>query len=78
MFSLHIHRNDSFIARILLSICIYKYNNGIVDLTSEDYNQIFETLYGEKVDIIGEVEKDFPRSLKYVPSEAELKINGKA
>lgn len=74
LFSFRIHRNDTFIASILLSICIYKYNNGIKELTSEDYNHIFETLYGEEVDIIKEAEKDIPRSLKYVPSNAEINL----
>lgn len=74
LFSFYIHRNDSFIARILLSICIYKYNNGIAELTSEDYKHIFETLYGEEVDIIQEAEKDIPRSLKYVPSNVEINL----
>lgn len=74
LFSFNIHKNDTFIAKILLSICIYKYNNGIKELTSEDYHHIFETLYGEEVDIIKEVEKDIPRSLKYVPSNAEINL----
>lgn len=59
---------DSFIAKVLVSICIYKRNNGITELTSDDYNHIFENLYGEKVDIIGLAEKDITRSLTYVPN----------
>lgn len=64
----NIHLKDSFIAKVLISICIYKRNNGIVELTSDDYNHIFEILYGERVDIIGLAEKDITRSLTYVPN----------
>lgn len=65
LFSFYINEKDSFIANILVSICIYKYNNNIKELTSDNYNQIFENLYGEKVDIIGDAKKDIPRTLKH-------------
>lgn len=74
LLSFYIHRNDTFIARILISICIYKHNNRITELTSEDYHHIFKVLYGEEVDIVGEAEKDITRSLKYVPSNAEINL----
>jgi len=60
---------DSFIAKMLISITIYKQNNNIQELTSEDYNHIFDVLYGEKVDIIGQADKDIPKKLVYVPNE---------
>lgn len=60
--------SDAILAKILVSICIYKRNNGITELTSDDYNHIFEVLYGEKVDIKGLAEKDITRSLTYVPN----------
>lgn len=59
---------DAFIAKVLISICIYKRNNGITELTSDDYNHIFEVLYGEKVDIIGLSESEITRNLTYVPN----------
>jgi hypothetical protein len=62
-----ININDSFIAKILISICIYKKNNNITELTNEDYAHIFNVLYGEKVNIAEQVEKDIPKTLKYIP-----------
>lgn len=67
----YVHIKDSFIAKVLISICIYKRNNQIDELTSEDYNHIFDVLYGKKVDIKKEVEKDITRSLVYVPNSRE-------
>ncbi|HIR74661.1 TPA: hypothetical protein IAB95_04095 [Candidatus Ventrenecus avicola] len=65
--SFYLHTYDSDIAKILISIVIYKRNNHINNLTQEDYNHIFEVLYKEKVDIIGASERDIPRTLTYVP-----------
>lgn len=66
--SFSVHSNDVEIANILISIAIYKRNNQKEFLAEEDYHHIFETLYGEKVDILGDVEKDFSRTLVYVPN----------
>lgn len=62
------HISDTFIAKMLISICIYKQNNNIEELTNEDYNHIFDVLYKEKVDIIGQADKDIPKKLIYVPN----------
>ena len=67
--SFYLHPYDSDIAKILISIVIYKRNNQIKDLTEEDYNHIFDVLYKEKVDIIGASERDIPRTLTYVPNK---------
>lgn len=57
---------DNFIAEILMSIVIYKRYIGKVDLDNEDYRYIFYKLFGEDVDIVKEMEKDFPGKLRYV------------
>lgn len=64
-----VHPNDTFITKVLISIIIYKRNNGIEELTEEDYNHIFDVLFKEKVTIKKDAEEDFPRTLKYVPKE---------
>lgn len=66
--SFPLHSVDTFIAKILISICVYKRNNNIKDLSSEDYNHIFDVLYGEKVDIINQADKDIPKQLQYIPN----------
>lgn len=63
------HISDTFIARILISICIYKRNNNIDELSNEDYNHIFDVLYGTKTDIKDEASKDIPNRLIYVPNQ---------
>jgi hypothetical protein len=60
--------NDSFIAKILISISIYKRNNNIKELSKDDYYYIFNTIFGKNIDIYNEIEKDIPKSLKYVPN----------
>ena len=67
--SFPLHPYDGDIAKILISIVIYKRNNQIENLTEEDYNHIFDVLYKEKVDIIGASERDIPRTLTYVPNK---------
>jgi len=67
--SFYLHPNDTFIAKVLISIIIYKRNNQIIELTSEDYNHIFDVLYKEKVTIKEDVEKDFPRLLEFIPKK---------
>ena len=67
--SFPLHSYDTDIAKVLISIVIYKRNNRIDHLTEEDYNHIFDVLYNEKVDIIGDSERDIPRTLTYVPNK---------
>lgn len=69
VFDFIIHPFDTYIAEILISIIIYKRNNNIQELSSEDYNHIFDVLFGEKVDIIGNSKVDIPKQLKYVSNE---------
>lgn len=64
-----IHPFDSYIAKVLISITIYKRNNNIQELTNEDYNHIFDILFGEKVNIVEDANKDIPRQLIYVPDK---------
>lgn len=64
-----VHILDTFLAKILISVCIYKRNNGILELSSEDYNHIFDVIYGEKVDIKAQSEIDIPKKLIYVPNK---------
>ncbi len=61
-----IHPLDTYIANVLISIVIYKRNNDIQELSSDDYNHIFSVLFGEKVNIVEEAQKDIPRKLIYV------------
>lgn len=65
-----VHPFDTYIAKILISIVIYKRNNQIQQLTEKDYNHIFDVLFGEKVTILEDVEKDIPRQLIYVPGKS--------
>jgi hypothetical protein len=60
--------NDTFIARILISISIYKKNNNIKELSKDDYEYIFNTIFGKSIDIYNEIEKDIPKTLEYVPN----------
>lgn len=72
----NIHPFDSYIAKVLISIVIYKNNNNIQKLSNNDYNHIFDVLFGENIDIIEETKKDIPRQLVYVPSY-QYQINKK-
>jgi len=67
VFDFDINYMDTYIAKILVSIIIYKRNNQISELTEEDYNHIFDVLFGEKVNMTASIEQDFPKSLVYVP-----------
>lgn len=69
VFDFNIHHMDTYVAKILISIIIYKRNNSIKELCEDDYNHIFGILFGEKVDILGDVEKDFTKNLIYVPNK---------
>lgn len=73
VFDFNIHPFDSYIAKILISIIIYKRNNNIKELSKDDYNHIFRPLFGEQVDIIKEAKKDIPRELIYVPNSKSKK-----
>lgn len=73
IFDFDIHLTNTFIANVLLSICIYKKNNDKQDLTNEDYNYIFNNLYNSNIDIESDISKDIPTSLTYVPHIAEKK-----
>lgn len=65
----NIHPFDTYIAKVLISIIIYKKNNNIQELSNDDYNHIFDVLFREKVNIIEDSKKDIPRQLIYVPNE---------
>ena len=67
VFDFDINYMDTYIAKILVSIIIYKRNNQILELTEEHYNHIFDVLFGEKVNMTASIEQDFPKSLVYVP-----------
>lgn len=65
----NIHPFDTYIAKVLISIIIYKRNNNIQELSNEDYNHIFGVLFGEKVDIVRDSKIDIPKRLIYIPNE---------
>ncbi len=65
LLNFEVYQDDRFIGDILTSICIYKKSNKLWNLTSDDYNHIFETLYKKSVDIINLAQRDFPKSLEY-------------
>lgn len=75
VFDFSFHHMDTYLARVLMSIIIYKKNNNIEELSTDDYNHIFGVLYGEKVDIKNDAEKDFGKSLIYVPNKSVKKFN---
>ena len=60
--SFPIHIKDSFIAKALISMAIYKKNIGQNELYNEDYEYIFKELFNEDVDISKEIEKDILKS----------------
>lgn len=74
-----IHKDDSFLAKMLLSIAIYKKNNGLIyqqnkevnDLTDEHYQEIFRVLFGEQHfgSMQEMIDKDIPKTLRYVPKD---------
>ncbi len=64
-----IHPNDSYIAKVLISIVIYKRNNHIEELSDDDYNHIFGVLFGEKVNIKEDANNDIARKLIFAPSK---------
>lgn len=68
-FSFQIHPSDSYLAKVLVSMVIYKRNNQLREFSSEDYHHIFDVLYGENVDIIGDAKKDIPKQLRYIPDK---------
>ena len=67
IFEFPIAKEDNFISNILYSIMIYKYMNGIFELTDQDYDDIIYELYGEKITPISEqTQTDIPKQLKYI------------
>jgi hypothetical protein len=64
-----ITKEDDFIAKTLLSIVIYKKNHQKTKLTSEDYRHIFYELFKEPINIEKEIQKDIPKTLKYIPKK---------
>lgn len=58
------HINDSFIAKALISIAVYKKNYQKTNLSNE---YIIYEMFHEGVDIEKEVEQDILKKLKYVP-----------
>jgi len=74
VFDFKIHPFDSYIAKTLISMIIYKRNNQIKNFSSEDYNHIFNVLYGENVNIIGDAERDIPKQLRYIPNKKKWSL----
>lgn len=64
--SFTIYPDDEFIAKVLLSIVIYKKNHHKQKLSNDDYRYIFYELFKENVNVEKEITKDFPKVLKYV------------
>lgn len=64
--SVGIHPDDEFVAKILLSIVIYKKNCQKEMLSNNDYSYIFRKLFNEEVNVSVAVGKDIPKTLKYM------------
>lgn len=65
--SFSIHEDDTFLARYLISIAIYKKNRRVHNLTNDDYRYIFQKIFLEySVNIAKGVEKNIPKALKYI------------
>lgn len=65
--SFPIDKDDTFLAEILIGIAIYKKNRKVHDLTNDDYRYIFQKIFREySVDVAKGVEKNIPKTLKYV------------
>ncbi len=71
VFDFKIHRFDTYIAKVLISIILYKRNNHLDALSKDDYHFIFTALFGEVPDIQQDVLNDFPKKLVYVPADNE-------
>ena len=74
VFDFKIDYDDTFIAKVLISIIIYKRNNCIKELGVEDYNHIFKVLFNEEANILDDIEKDIPKHLVYKPRHGERTI----
>ncbi len=62
-----IHANDSFLAKILISIAIFKKNHQKTQLSNEDYQYIFYELFKDNsVNVKKEIERNIPKKLKLV------------
>lgn len=77
--SFPIHSSDKFLAEMLISIAIYKKNNGLIyqknqevrDLMDEHYQEIFKVLFGEPYvgNIQQMIHRDIPKTLRYIPKD---------
>lgn len=65
--SFKVHKWDDFIAKILISISIYKKNIQKIKLTNEDYHYIFYELFKENINLEKEIKKSIPKTLRYIP-----------
>lgn len=66
--SFFVHEHDRFIAEALISIVIFKKNQGKVCLSNEDYQYLFYEMFQDnRVNIKKAIDKEIPFSLKYVP-----------
>lgn len=70
--SFGIHEQDRFLADALISIAIFKKNQEKVILSNEDYQYLFYEMFRDnRVNIKKAIEKEIPKTLKYVPSNKE-------
>lgn len=59
---------DDFIAKALVSIVMYKYDNRTHDLEKKDYDKITKTLFDKKENIKDKAPKTYVKKLRYVPN----------
>lgn len=63
LFSFSIDFQDNFIAKVLMSIVIYKKKVNKQNLDNEDYKYIFYELFRENIDLDSIIEREIPKSL---------------
>ena len=67
-FSFGIHEQDRFLSDALISIAIFKKNQEKLTLSNEDYQYLFYEMFRDnRVNIKKAMEKEIPKTLKYVP-----------
>lgn len=59
---------DNFIAKALVSIVMYKYDNKTHDLDKNDYDKITKTLFEKKENLKDKASKTYVKKLRYVPN----------